>query len=233
VVNESVPAAAATALEQWVRTGGRLWCNGWAGMRDEYNTPTDAWDAMLGARSRSWKAAGDLRGWGEPIKVDDWRRPIFARETTIARGQGPATEPYLTACGGGWVCVTPRTVGKDYMDGAREVEGRLAKAIVFAADPRRQAIATFALEAGAQPPATTSANQVLAWPLWTQHKGVVLLANFSGEPAENLVVRFRSPMPVAKVRSLRMGEVRFQTKDQRDVVLTMAMGEVTDVLVVE
>jgi len=40
-------------------------------------------------------------------------------------------------------------------------------------------------------------------------------------------------MPVAKVRSLRMGEVRFQTKDQRDVVLTMAMGEVTDVLVVE
>ena len=188
---------------------------------------------MLGAQSRSWKPTGELKGWGEPIKVDDWRRPIFARETAIARGQGLATGPYQAAYGAGLVCVVPRTVGKDYMDGAREVEGKLAKAVVFPADQRREAIAAFALQAGAQPPATTSANQVLAWPLWTQQKGVVLLANFSGEPAENLVVRLRSPAPVAKVRSLRTGEVTFKAKDQRDLELTLPMNDVTDVLVVE
>jgi hypothetical protein len=94
-------------------------------MRDEYNAPTDAWNGMLGAQSRSWKPAGDLTGWGEPIKVDDWRRPIFARETALARGQGPATGPYQAAYGAGRVCVVPRAVGKDYMDGAREVEGKL------------------------------------------------------------------------------------------------------------
>jgi hypothetical protein len=233
VVNESVPAAAAGALEQWVRSGGRLWCSGWAGLRDEYNTPTDAWNSMLGARSRSWKPAGDLEHWGEPIKVDDWRRPIFARETTIVRGQSSAAEPYQTACGAGLVCVVPRTVGKDYMDGAREAQGKLAKAIVFPGDQRRAAIVAFALQAGVQPPATTSANQILAWPLWTQQKGVVLLANFSGEPAENLVVRFRSPVPVAKVRSLRAGEVKFKAEDQGGWEVTLPMGEVTDVLVVE
>ena len=81
-------------------------------------------------------------------------------------------------------------------------------------------------------PRGTSVSQILAWPLWTQQKGVVLLANFSGQPTEKLVVQFRSPVPVSKVRSLRTGEVRF-TKDQREYKLTMPMGEVTDVLVVE
>ncbi len=232
VVNESVPAAAAVALEQWVRSGGRLWCSGWAGLRDEYNTPTEIWNPMLGAQSRAWKPAGDLKGWGEPIKVDDWRRPIFARQTTITR-QGPATELYQTAHGAGLMCVAPRTVGKDYMDGAREVEGKLAKAIVFPADQRREAITAFALQAGAQPPASTSVSQILAWPLWTQQKGVVLLANFSGELADNMVVQFRSPVPVSKVRSLRTGELKFKAQDQRGFEVTMPMGEVTDLLVVE
>ena len=48
VVNESIPAAALAAIEKWVDRGGRLWASGWAGMKDEYNTPTDAWDSMLG-----------------------------------------------------------------------------------------------------------------------------------------------------------------------------------------
>jgi hypothetical protein len=232
VVNESVPAAAAGAIEQWVRCGGRLWCSGWAGMRDEYNTPTDAWNAMLGARSRSWKPLGDLQRFGEPIKVDDWRRPIFAREATIT-GNAPSTQPCQNAHGAGLAYVLPRTAGKEYMDAAREVRGKLAKAIVFPADQRREAIAAMALQAGARPPASTSVSQVLAWPLWAQQKGVVLLANFSGEPAETMVVRFRSPLPVSKVRSLRTGEVKFTAKGQREFDLTMPMSEVTDVLVVE
>jgi hypothetical protein len=175
---------------------------------------------------------GDLKRFGEPIKVDDWRRPIFAREASIARTV-PATRPYPIAHGAGLVYVAPRTVGKDYMDGAREVEAKLAKAIVYPADQRREAITAFALQAGARPPACTSLSQILAWPLWTQHSGVVLLANFSGEPATKMVVKFRSPLPVNKVRSLRTGQVKFTVKDQREVELTMPMGEVTDVLVVE
>jgi hypothetical protein len=231
VVNESVPAAAAEAIEQWVRSGGRLWCSGWAGMRDEYNTPTQAWDAMLGAHSRTWKPVGDLKRLGQPIRVIDYRRPIFAREMTILRPE-PSTQPYQTAHGAGLVHVTPRTVGKDYMDAAREVEGKLAKAIVFPAGSQREAIAAFALQAGVQPAAHTSANQVLAWPLWTQHKGVVLLANFSGEAATKMLVRFRSPIALSKVRSLRTGELKF-AKTQGEYELAMPMAEVTDVLVVE
>jgi hypothetical protein len=130
------------------------------------------------------------------------------------------------------VQVVPRTVGQDYMDGAREVEGKLAKAIVYPDDRRREAMTAWALQAGVQRPARTSVNQILAWPLWTQHKGVVLLANFSGLPAEKMVVQFRAPMPVSKVRSLRTGEVKFW-KDKGEYELTMPMREVTDVLVAE
>jgi len=231
VVNESLPAAAAEAIQQWVHDGGRLWCSGWVGMRDEYNTPTEAWNPMLGAQSRCWKPLGDLKRFGQPIQVDDWRRPIFAREATISRPV-PSTQPYQIVHGTGLVYVAPWTVGKDYMDGAREVDGKLAKAVTFPADQRREAITAFALQAGARPPARTSVNQILAWPLWTQQKGVVLLANFSGEPAEHMVVQFRSPLPLSKVRSLRVGEVKL-TKDQREYELIMPMREVTDVLVLE
>ncbi len=232
MVNESVPAAAAEALEQWVRSGGRLWCSGWAGLRDEYNTPTEAWNRMLGAESRVWKPVGDLKRWDDPIKVDDWRRPIFAREATIMR-QGPVKEPYQTGYRAGLVSVVPRTVGKDYVDGAREVDGKLAKATLFPADQRREAITAFALQAGVRPPARASVSQILAWPLWTQQKGLVLLANFSGEPVEKLLVQVHSPVPVGKVRSLRTGEVKFKATGQGDLELILPMGEVTDVLVVE
>ncbi len=47
------------------------------------------------------------------------------------------------------------------------------------------------------------------------------------------MVRFRSPVPVSRVRSLRTGEVKFKVKEQQELELTMPMGEVTDVLVVE
>ncbi len=164
--------------------------------------------------------------------MDDWRRPIFAREATIIRND-PSTRPYQTAYGAGLVYVAPRTVGKDYMDGARDVKGKLASAIVFPPDQRREAITAFALQAGVRPPASASVSQILAWPLWTQHNGVVLLANFTGEGAEKMMVQFHSPVPVSKVRSLRMGEVKFTAKDQAEFELTMPMHEVTDVLVVE
>ncbi len=104
---------------------------------------------------------------------------------------------------------------------------------MFPSDQRRQAIAAFALEAGARPAASTSVSQILAWPLWTQQKGVVLLANFSGESAERMVVQFHSPLPVSKVRSLRNGAVNFKAKDQGEFELAVPMDEVTDVLVVE
>ena len=61
----------------------------------------------------------------------------------------------------------------------------------------------------------------------------MLPANFSGEPAERMAVRFRSAAPVSKVRSLRSGEVNFKAEDQGELELAVPMREVTDVLVVE
>ncbi len=48
-----------------------------------------------------------------------------------------------------------------------------------------------------------------------------------------MVVRFHSPLPLSKIRSLRTGEMKFTAKVQGEFELTMPMGEVTDVLVVE
>ena len=61
------------------------------------------------------------------------------------------------------------------------------------------------------------------WPLWTQQKGLVLLANSSGEPAQRMVVQFRSPVPVSKVRSLRSGEVNFKAKPQGEFELALPL----------
>ncbi len=105
--------------------------------------------------------------------------------------------------------------------------------VVHENDSTRISFRCCPLHAGAQPPASTSANQILAWPLWMQQKGVVLLANFSGEPEEKIVVRFHSPVPVSSVRSLRNGKLKFIMNAQHDFELTLHMEEVTDVLVVE
>ncbi len=155
-MNESIPAGAASAIERWVSAGGRLWASGWAGMRDEYNTPTDAWNAMLGVRSRSWRPTGDLRRLGKPIEPADWMRPIFAREVTL--DPAPQTQPATTrpvhgiAHGAGLICLVPFSAGKAYMDAARDVEGELAKATIFPAGRERDNIARFALGSGADPP---------------------------------------------------------------------------------
>jgi hypothetical protein len=242
VVNESVLAAAAAEIERWVRGGGRLWCSGWAGARDEYNTPTDAWNGLLGIRGRSWQPAGDLKRLGQPLQPDDWRRPIFGRETKLdwivpatrpANGISAARDVGQRAAGAGQVCVVPWTAGKEYMDGAREIDGQLAKAVVYPTDGRRSVITGFAAACGALAPATTSADQILAWPLWTQHQGVILLANFSGQPAQSLTVRFASPLPVNRLRSIRHGELPFARQANQQVEAALPMREVTDILVLE
>jgi hypothetical protein len=233
VVNESIPAAALATLEKWVEGGGRVWASGWAGMKDEYNTSTQAWNNMLGVKDRSWKTVGDTKRLGEVLKSDDWRRPAFAREVTMEpAAQAVGRIALARNYGKGVVTIVPRTAGKEYLDSATTAEGKLAKAATFPAGEKRDVFARFAADSAVTVPARTSVGQILAWPLWTKDKGVVLLANFSGKPVENMVVQFRAPMPVSKVRSLRTGEVKF-TKDLREYALTLPMGEVTDVLVVE
>ena len=96
VVNESLPATAAAGIERWVRGGGRLWCSGWAGGRDEYHTPTSVGNGLLGIRSRSWQPTGDLKRLGQTIRPDDWTRPIFMRETELDWLVPPTPPAHLT-----------------------------------------------------------------------------------------------------------------------------------------
>jgi len=200
---------------------------------------------MLGIRGRWWQPTGDLKGLGQPIEPEEWRRPIFGREAEVD-WIDPATRPANVtsatraaravcqqAVGAGRVCIVPWTAGKEYMDGAREIDGRLAKAVIYPADERRSVITGFAAICGAVAPAATSADQTLAWPLWTQHQGVILLANFSGEPRESLTVRFASPLPVNRLRSIRHGELPFAKQANHQVEVALPMGEVTDILVAE
>ena len=60
----------------------------------------------------------------------------------------------------------------------------------------------------------------------------MLIANYTGSAAESVTVRFQSPMPAKRLRSLRAGELKFeQDKDQR-VTCTLAVKDVTDILIV-
>ena len=225
VVNESIPAATLTAIEQWVKKGGKLWATGWAGLRDEYNEPTAAWNGLLNVQERAWKPTGDLEQYGKEIQPADWNRPIFGREVT---GITSTAHRY----GRGRVQVAAIAPGKAYMDGAQQVKGALADAIIFPQGPARDIYVKFALDAGVKPPALTSVNQVLAYPLWSKGAGVVLIANYTGEPAKDAVtVRFQSPVRVKSLRSLRHGAVKFKSKGGY-IECSLPVDDVTDILVV-
>lgn len=246
VVNESVPARVAAEIERWVHAGGRLYATGWGAARDEYNSPTPAWNEMLGVKERSWKHAGDLKRLGDLIQYADHLRPYFSRHArldpqgatnltftakVVPEGETPA-HAYQRKHGAGLVQVVPWTAGKDYIDGHKKVDGTVAKgAVIYPDDERRKVIAQFALDA-VVPPATTSVSQILAWPLWSLNGGVVLIANFTGNPAENVTVSFGSPQPVKSLRSIRQGELKFEQDKDKRVTCTIPVKDVTDILIV-
>jgi hypothetical protein len=233
VVNESIPAAALAAIEKWVAGGGHLWASGWAGMRDEYNTPTDAWNTMLGVKQRSWHVTGDTKRLGEVLQPADWTRPAFSRVLTTAVAAIDTPTPGLPVKHGrGLVAIASKTVGKEYRDAARIVKRELGQAVLFADDRKRGVYTEFASAAGVRRPATTSVDQLLAWPLWGKDKGVVLLANYTGQPQPNVEVTFDSPLRVHKLRSLRRGEMAF-TNEGGQIRATLSVEDVTDILVVE
>ena len=244
VVNESVPAAATTEIERWVQGGGHLWTSGWGGMRDEYNTPTAAWNAMLGVTARSWKPTGDLTRLGEVQQAADWRRPLFGREvsltlagdanaTLLAPAGAGASRAYQRVYGQGLVQVVPWTAGKDYLDAAQVKQGALTKAVLYPAGAERAIFSEFALSSGVEPPATTSVSQIMAWPLWTQQKGTILLANFTGEAAPQMTLKFAAPVAVKSIRSVKRGLLKFAQSDPRHIEISVPMTDVTDILVVE
>ncbi len=239
VVNESIPSAAAGEIERWVRSGGKLWASGWAGMKDEYNTPTKSFDEMLGVKSREWKATGETKRLGEPIKPDDWKRPIFGRDTSVVKAEGAQVDnlnsrmemrAYRHPHGKGLVQFVPWTAGKNYMDGAVEKKGSLTQVTQFPDDMGRKIYSDFSVAAGVKPPSVTSVSQVLAWPLCTQNKGVVLLANFTGEAVAELRVTFATLLPVDKVLSLRKGPLKFTRPDADHIEVTLPLDGVTDIL---
>jgi hypothetical protein len=240
VVNESIPQRAAAEIERWVRAGGKLWASGWAGMHDEYDTPVESWNAMFGLKSRAWKPSGDLKRLGEPIAPADWLRPIFGREVSLQFADDAAVESldhpvhgvpaYRRGYGKGRVQVVPWTAGKDYMDGAATQPGILAKATIYPDDARRRIYTDFALESGVQAPATTSVSQILAWPLWIQDQGVILVANYTGTPAAEVRIRFETPAPIKKAHALHGGDLPVHRLDAEHAEVTLPMADVTDII---
>jgi len=251
VVNESVRADAAAAIESWVKAGGALWASGWAAARDRYNTPSDAWNGMLGVSERSWKPAGDLSRHGEMIGYADHKRPYFSRHSRLTPAGGEAipgaeylgeaavvpegdapSRAYRRRYGRGTVQVVPWTAGKDYLDGHRIVDGTIAEgAILYPDDSRRDIIAGLALER-TKPPAMTSVSQVLAWPLWTRKQGAVLIANYTGNSVDEVRVTFRAPMRVRNLQSVQNGNLRFRRRWGGLVECTLPVRDVIDVLIV-
>ena len=134
--------------------------------------------------------------------------------------------------GQGLVEVVPRTVGKDYRDAAKIAQGTLGQAVLYPNDRTRSIYVASATAAGVERPAVTSVDQVLAWPLWGKTKGVVLLANYTGEPQPRVEVTFSSPIRVNKLRSIRKGELKF-TGDGRHIKAAIPIEGATDILVVE
>src|ERR1043166_621533 len=130
------------------------------------------------------------------------------------------------------VQVVPWTAGKDYIDGHKKVDGSVAKGVIlYPDDDRRNVIARFALDA-VVPPATSSASQILACPPWAPNAGAVLIANFTGNPAENVTVRFWSPQPVKSLRSIHQGELKFEQDKDKRVTCSLSVKDVTDVLII-
>jgi hypothetical protein len=246
VVNESVPANTAAEIERWVRGGGRLWTAGWSAAKDEYNSPTPSWNEMLGVGERTWKPAGDLERFGELIEYANERRPYFSRHChmeptgatnlsytaiTVPPGE-TASKAYQRKHGAGLIQVVPWTAGKDYIDGHKKLDGCVAKgAVIYPDDDRRKVIAQFALDA-VTPPAITSASQIMAWPLWALNGGAVLIANFTGDPAENVRVSFWSPQIVKTLRSIRVGQLKFEQDKDKRVTCTIPVKDVTDILII-
>jgi len=241
VVNESIPDSAAREIERWVKNGGRLWVAGWAGIKDQYNTPTDVWNEMLGTRMRSWSPVGDLTGYGKTIEYADYRRKIFDRICISERPtdclileyeNGPAGSAYRRKFGNGLLQVVPWTAGKEYLDGHRKIDGALMKgAIIYPDDVRRQVIAGFAQESVALP-ATTDKNQVLAWPIIARNGAAILIANYTGNPAGKVNLEFSVPWDVKRIHSLRHGNVIFSRAGDR-YRCALVVDDVTDILVVE
>ena len=235
VVNESVPTTAAEAIQQWVKSGGKLWASGWAAAKDEYYTPVTTWNAMLGIKERSWKATGDLKRYGDLIKYADERRPYFSRQSNLVLTDGKALtgekDTYRQKYGKGLVQVVSWTAGKDYIEGCHKVDGTIAKgANVFPSDARRDIIAALARES-VTPPAITSVSQIVASPLWAKKQGVVLLANYTGNPAENVTVTFQAPLTVRTVTSLRAGKLKFK-RHHGTIECTLPVRDVTDMLII-
>jgi hypothetical protein len=126
----------------------------------------------------------------------------------------------------------PWTAGKEYLDGHQKVDGTAAKgAIVYPADGRRNIISGFALEK-VDPPASTSVSQILAWPLWSKKQGLVLLANFTGQPSDEVKVTISTRMTVRSVQSLRHGKLRFRRPQFGSIECTLPVRDVTDMLIV-
>lgn len=250
---EHIQKRAAEGIRDWVAAGGRLWADGQAATRDEYDEPLHVLDEVLGRRHLYTEKPAQFAAvlghgtLGAPIQSCKLKFPGSETEqeaeTYVYRA---VVEPGKSA----------KVVGT-YADGrpaaiARETgEGR-ALYLTFPAgmtyrrrldekdfDPskdyrsaERSLISGFALESGVVRPVELSHGVVEAIATRGEGGRTVVLINYRFEPVDSLGVSIREgEQPIKTVRSVLHGPLQTERKNGR-VSVTLPLDE-ADVLLID
>jgi hypothetical protein len=247
----------AESIAAWVGKGGTLWASAAAGMRDEYNQPLDVIDAVIGIGNRSvnkldtdYSPKGGLRqlqpsaqvkmGLNSGINVTAW--PAYGSLATfqpqggevIGTFDNSAPAAILNRYQKGRVFYFAAMPGLSYSRGATEQSGQ--PTIDYPEDIADLVIDALPPVAKRKKPATTSLRFVEAAVLESKKGRAITLMNWSGKPVRELTLRINDVPRLKSVRSARLGKVDYKlayTKGGTNLVVTLPMPEVVDVILVE
>ena len=253
VTGQNLERYTATAIQDWVRQGGKLWTCAAAGMRDEYHKPLDLLDDVLGVEHRSVeKTEWDYA----PKKGLQELAPLAKVEMEAAGGLG--TEVWNAYGSRAKFEVTTGNVTGRFDDGQPAVirnrygqgeslhfatmpglaYGREAYQVgrVPTTDyPSRIAdlITNLASDADIHAPVTTSLPYVEAVLLTSDQGRAVTLLNWGSKPVSQVQVTLADTPEARSVRSARLGELKVRREGDGAISVQLPMPRVADVLLVE
>ncbi len=223
-----IASAAATAIGDWVRTGGTLVGSGGAGSRNEFGEPSPALAEVFGIAPEisverqpgEYRVRGKLNDiphldrvrieGGAELGVIGLKlalKPVGAEvRGTFASNGAPALIEHRA--GKGRALIFAATPGISYIKDAKFVPDRLAEK--WPAEHRR-ALTRYAADAGAAPLVRLSEPVVEAGIYDAPGGSALVLANFAYDPIAALRVEVPLRSAPSAVRSLTHGELRFET----------------------
>ncbi len=253
VTGPNLERKTATAIVDWVRSGGALWSCAAAGIRDEYDLPQTTLEAALGVTSRQvtrieadYSPKNGLRELQPLATVQMKPDSGLGDATWNAFGSRSklrvATGQVLGTFDDGTPAVVQNQLGKGislhfatmpglaYSRGATESHGK--PTIDY--PPRiGDLIALLPKLRGIKPPLTTSLPFVEALWLDSDRGAAITLLNWSGKPLEHVSVKIDNRTGAYRsIRSARLGKVGFE-KTNEQLVVDLPMSRVADVLLLE